>query len=103
MEGEEGLLKRRRLQRACDFCRRKKSASISTVLPPPLNDSYVQFDVTMKRIMLTALADSCLGDGRQTSSEGNSKCSNCKLYNESSCTYVEVSWVCPVIIVVSQY
>ncbi|KAF9032105.1 hypothetical protein BDZ89DRAFT_1063488 [Hymenopellis radicata] len=56
MESEEGLLKRRRLQRACDFCRRKKS------------------------------------DGVQTPSEGNSKCSNCKLYNESACTYVEVSW-----------
>ncbi|CDO71787.1 hypothetical protein BN946_scf184939.g11 [Trametes cinnabarina] len=68
--------KKRRIQRACDMCRRKKSTSIarslSTPIRPLIAPTCAQFDVR---------------DGGQMP---NNRCSNCVSYR-LDCTYVEAA------------
>jgi hypothetical protein len=86
--------KKRRIQRACDVCRRKKSASHLLefkFFSDTCNDNLVVRCEVPKdsRLNIISLISARVGDGGQM--PGN-RCSNCIAYN-FDCMYVEAAKV----------
>ncbi len=77
--------KKRRVQRACDVCRRKKSASLKSEGISRL--TYLQLSamcVTLMALFLHPFERSLTGDGQY---DTNTECSYCEEYGHK-CTYI---------------
>ena len=84
----QGLEKKRRIQRACDMCRRKKS-TCAQFSSTPMVLICIQSDVSEQCLGVEAAVIEFIGNGMQI--PGN-PCSNC-ISSRFGCTYVEAAKV----------